>query len=76
MASVKELTSNFTKLDKLVGIDFRCWQKKMLIFFTTLNVAYVKSTPRPEEAEDETLEKSVANATMMILYVGDIYLTG
>ena len=54
MVSVKELTSNFTKLDKFLGVNFRCWQKKMLILLTTLNVAYVISTSRPKEVDDET----------------------
>ena len=58
MASIKELTSNFTKLDKFVSVDFRRWQKKMMILLTTLNVAYVISTPKPEEVENETLEES------------------
>ena len=56
MASVKELTSNFMKLDKFLGVEFRRWQKKMLILLTSLNVAYVISTPKPEEKEDETVE--------------------
>ena len=58
MASIKELTSNFTKLDKFVGVDFQRWQKKMMILLTTLNVAYVISIPTLEEAENETLEQS------------------
>ena len=58
MANIKELTSNFTKLDKFVGVDFRRWQKKMMILLTTLNVAYVISTPKPEEMENETLNQS------------------
>ena len=58
MASVKEPTSNFTKLEKFVGVDFRRWQKKMQILLTTLNVTYVISTPRPEESEIETLEQA------------------
>ena len=58
MASVKELTSNFMKLDKFLGVDFRRWQKKMLILLNFLNVAYVISTPKPEEKENETLEEA------------------
>ena len=65
MASVKELTSNFTKLEKFVGVDFRRWQKKMQILLTTVNVAYVISTPRPEESENETLEQRKEVCGMM-----------
>ena len=58
MTSVKELTSNFTKLETFVGVDFRRWQKKMKILLITLNVAYVISTPRPKESKNETLEQA------------------
>ena len=56
MASLKDLTTNFVKLDKFVGNEFRRWQKKMLFLLTTLKVIYVISTPRPSEKEDETPE--------------------
>ena len=58
MAIVKELTSNFTKLDKFVTVDFHRWQKKMLILLNTLNVAYVISTPRSEKADEDILEQT------------------
>lgn len=52
MASLKDMTTNIIKLEKFVGVDFRRWQNKMLFLLTTLNVAYVVSTLRPEERED------------------------
>ena len=58
MASVQELTLNFMKLDKFLGVEFRRWQKKILILFTSLNVAYVISTPKPEEKDNESLEEA------------------
>ena len=58
MASVKELTSNLTKLEKFICVNFRRWQKKILILLTTLNVVYVIHTPRPEEPEDETFKQT------------------
>ena len=58
MVSIKELISNFTKLVKFVGVDFRRWQKKKMILLTTLNVAYVISTPKSEKVENKTLEQS------------------
>ena len=58
MESVKELTSSFTKFEKFVGLDFRCWQKNMQIFLTTLKVAYVIRNPRPKGSEYETLEQA------------------
>nr|GFA33553.1 zinc finger, CCHC-type [Tanacetum cinerariifolium] len=52
--TVKDMTTNFEKLDKFVGHDFRRWQKKMHFFLTTLNVVYVLTTPMPELLEDAT----------------------
>ncbi|GJT34322.1 zinc finger, CCHC-type containing protein [Tanacetum coccineum] len=53
---VKEMTTNFEKLDKFEGHDFRRWQKKMHFLLTTLKVVYVLSTPMPELLEDDTVE--------------------
>nr|GEV18041.1 zinc finger, CCHC-type [Tanacetum cinerariifolium] len=52
--TVKEMTTNFGKLDKFEGHDFRRWQKKMHFLLTTLKVVYVLTTPRPELLEDAT----------------------
>ncbi|GKC42680.1 zinc finger, CCHC-type containing protein [Tanacetum coccineum] len=54
--TVKEMTTNFGKLDKFEGHDFRRWQKKMHFLLTTLNVVYVLTTPMPELLEDATVE--------------------
>ncbi|XP_052621692.1 uncharacterized protein LOC128127281 [Lactuca sativa] len=57
--SMKDMTSNFDKLNKFEGQDFRRWQKKMHFLLTTLKVVYVLSTPMsvlPESVEDEPLE--------------------
>ena len=57
MATVKEMTTNFMKLDKFDGWNFRRWQKKMHFLLTTLNVVYVLTTPKSEEREDGSLEQ-------------------
>ena len=56
-------------------MHFRRWHKKTLILLTTLNLAYVISTPKPEELDDETLEqaKKRRSGIMMTSYVGDIF---
>ncbi|GJZ62643.1 zinc finger, CCHC-type containing protein [Tanacetum coccineum] len=54
--TVKEMTTNFRKLDKFEGHDFRRWQKKMHFLLTTLKVVYVLTTPIPELLEDATVE--------------------
>nr|GEW22531.1 zinc finger, CCHC-type [Tanacetum cinerariifolium] len=54
--TVKEMTTNFGKLDKFEGHDFRRWQKKMHFLLTTLKVIYVLTTPMPKLLEDATVE--------------------
>nr|GEY89887.1 zinc finger, CCHC-type [Tanacetum cinerariifolium] len=54
--TVKEITTNFGKLDKFEGHDFRRWQKKMHFLLTTLKVVYVLTTPMLELLEDATVE--------------------
>nr|GFA20125.1 zinc finger, CCHC-type [Tanacetum cinerariifolium] len=54
--TVKEMTTNFRKLDKFEGHDFRRWPKKMHFLLTTLKVVYVLTTPMPELLEDATVE--------------------
>ncbi|XP_021719995.1 uncharacterized protein LOC110687676 [Chenopodium quinoa] len=56
MSSVKELTTNFVKLKKFDGVEFQRWKKKMYFLLTSLKVAYVISTPRPIEHENESME--------------------
>ncbi|GJX71079.1 zinc finger, CCHC-type containing protein [Tanacetum coccineum] len=53
---VKDMNTNFGKLDKFEGHDFRRWQKKMHFLLTTLKVVYVLTTPMPELLEDATVE--------------------
>nr|GEY21362.1 zinc finger, CCHC-type [Tanacetum cinerariifolium] len=54
--TMKDMTTNFGKLDKFEGHDFRQWQKKMHFLFTTLKVVYVLTTPISELLEDATVE--------------------
>nr|GEX52597.1 zinc finger, CCHC-type [Tanacetum cinerariifolium] len=53
---VKEMTTNFRKLDKFEGHDFRRWHKKMQFMLTTLKVVYVLTTPMPELLEDAIVD--------------------
>ncbi|GKC58373.1 zinc finger, CCHC-type containing protein [Tanacetum coccineum] len=54
--TVKDMTTNFGKLDKFEGHDFRRLHKKMYFLLTTLKVAYVLTTPMPELVEYATVE--------------------
>ena len=59
MTTVREImTTIFHKLDKFKGMGFRRWQKKMHFLLTSLSVAYVLSTPKPDEVENETAEET------------------
>nr|GEW62531.1 hypothetical protein [Tanacetum cinerariifolium] len=54
--TVKDMTTNFGKLDKFEGHNFRQWQKKMHFLLTTLKVIYVLTTTMLKLVEDATLE--------------------
>nr|GEX25327.1 zinc finger, CCHC-type [Tanacetum cinerariifolium] len=54
--TVKDMTTNFRKLDKFEGHDFRRWQKKMHFLLTKLKVVYVLTTSMPKMVEDATVE--------------------
>ncbi|CAN1243306.1 Retrovirus-related Pol polyprotein from transposon TNT 1-94 [Linum perenne] len=43
----------YGKLDKFDGTNFCRWQKKMKFFLTTIKVAYVLSTPFPDEMDTD-----------------------
>nr|GMD17865.1 zinc finger, CCHC-type [Ipomoea batatas] len=50
---------NIPKLEHFEGVGFYRWQKKMKFLFAALNVAYVLSTPKSVEKENETLEATL-----------------
>nr|GEX30592.1 hypothetical protein [Tanacetum cinerariifolium] len=55
--AMKHMASNFSKLDKFEGVDFRRWQKKMH-FLLSSTVVYVLTTPIPEDdGDDATVEQ-------------------
>ncbi|GJR65253.1 hypothetical protein Tco_0011318 [Tanacetum coccineum] len=52
------MASNFAKLDKFEGVDFRRWQKKMHFLLSSMSVVYVLTTPMPEDdGDDVTVEQ-------------------
>ncbi|GJV18867.1 zinc finger, CCHC-type containing protein [Tanacetum coccineum] len=54
--TVKEMTTNFGKLDTFEGHDFRRWQKKMHFLLTMLKMVYVLTTPMTKLLEDARVE--------------------
>ncbi|KAG8378060.1 hypothetical protein BUALT_Bualt08G0098800 [Buddleja alternifolia] len=55
-----QLTTDFMKLERFDGGNFRRWQKKVRFLLLTLAVDYVLTTPKPQERENETLAESRA----------------
>ncbi|GJR45636.1 zinc finger, CCHC-type containing protein [Tanacetum coccineum] len=56
-AAMKHMASNFAKLDKFHGVDFRRWQKKMHFLLSSMSVVYVLTTPIPEDGKNATMEQ-------------------
>ncbi|GJX99284.1 zinc finger, CCHC-type containing protein [Tanacetum coccineum] len=56
-AAMKHMASNFAKLDKFEGVDFRRWQKKMHFLLSSMSVVYVLTTPIPEDGENATVDQ-------------------
>ena len=57
-ATLREMATDFQKLDRFDGGNFVRWQKKMHILLITLKIIYVLSDPRPEEKEEETAQET------------------
>ncbi|GKC20791.1 hypothetical protein Tco_1022941 [Tanacetum coccineum] len=67
-AAMKHMASNFAKLDKFEGVDFRRWQKKMHFLLSSMSVVYVLTTPMPEDGgDDATVEQINSSQTMVHL---------
>ncbi|GJZ54735.1 hypothetical protein Tco_0609928 [Tanacetum coccineum] len=56
-AAMKHMASNFAKLDKFEGVDFRRWQKKMHFLLSSMSVVFVLTSPVPEDSENATVEQ-------------------
>ncbi|GJR15289.1 zinc finger, CCHC-type containing protein [Tanacetum coccineum] len=57
VVAMKHMTSNFAKLDKFEGVDFRRWQKNMHFLLSSMSVVYVLTTPIPKDGENATVER-------------------
>jgi hypothetical protein len=56
--SLKELTADFTKLDRFDGTSFKRWQKKIHFLLAGIKVAYVLTILKPIARENETIAKT------------------
>ncbi|GKA80626.1 hypothetical protein Tco_0787318 [Tanacetum coccineum] len=69
-AAMKHMASNFVKLDKFEGVDFKRWQKKIHILLSSMSVVYVMTTPIPEDGGDDATVEQIRKKTIGFL---DIY---
>ncbi|GKA06241.1 zinc finger, CCHC-type containing protein, partial [Tanacetum coccineum] len=57
-AAMKHMASNFAKLEKFEGMNFRRWQKKMHFLLFSMSVVYVLTAPMPEDGgENPTVDQ-------------------
>ncbi|GJX13270.1 zinc finger, CCHC-type containing protein [Tanacetum coccineum] len=59
VAAMKHMASNFAKLDKFEGVDFRRWQKKMHFLLSSMSVMDVLTTLMPEDGGDNSTVEQV-----------------
>ncbi|GJV02954.1 zinc finger, CCHC-type containing protein [Tanacetum coccineum] len=55
-AAIKYIASNFAKLAKFEGVDFKRWKKKMHFLLSSMSVVYVLTTPIPKDELWDSLE--------------------
>nr|GEW92690.1 zinc finger, CCHC-type [Tanacetum cinerariifolium] len=56
-AAMKHMASNFSKLEKFEGVDFRRLQKKMHFLLSSMSVVYALTTPMPEDGGMDIYQK-------------------
>nr|GEV74916.1 zinc finger, CCHC-type [Tanacetum cinerariifolium] len=56
-AAMKHMATNFAKLEKFEGVDFRRWQKRMHFLLSSMSVVYVLTTPIYENVKNATVEQ-------------------
>ncbi|GJY96813.1 zinc finger, CCHC-type containing protein [Tanacetum coccineum] len=57
--AMKHMPSNFAKLDKFEGVDFRRWHNKMHFLLSSMSVVYVMTTPIPEKGDDDATVEQI-----------------
>ncbi|GJY55403.1 zinc finger, CCHC-type containing protein [Tanacetum coccineum] len=55
-APMKHMASNFSKLDKFEGVDFRRRQKKMHFLRSSMSMVYVLTTPINDDGGDDAID--------------------
>nr|GFA54165.1 zinc finger, CCHC-type [Tanacetum cinerariifolium] len=55
--AMKHVASNFAKLDKFKGVNFRRWKKKMHFLLSSMSAVYVLTTPILDDGDDATVDQ-------------------
>ncbi|GJV70095.1 zinc finger, CCHC-type containing protein [Tanacetum coccineum] len=58
-AAMKYMASNFAKLDKFEGVDFKRWQKNMHFLLSSMSMVYTLTTPIPEDGGDDEIVEQI-----------------
>ncbi|GKE21148.1 hypothetical protein Tco_1432660, partial [Tanacetum coccineum] len=64
IAAIKHMASNFSKLDKFEGMDFRIWQKNMHFLLSSMSVVYVLTTPMLKDGGDDATVEQIRKRAM------------
>nr|GEY26563.1 hypothetical protein [Tanacetum cinerariifolium] len=57
--TMKHMASNFAKLDKFEGVDFKIWQKIMHFLLSSMSVVYVLTTLIPEDGGGDAIVEQI-----------------
>nr|GEU48370.1 zinc finger, CCHC-type [Tanacetum cinerariifolium] len=58
-AAMKHMASNFSKLNKFEGVDFKRWQKKMHFLLSSMSLVFVLTTYIPKDGGDDATMKQI-----------------
>ncbi|GJR93976.1 zinc finger, CCHC-type containing protein, partial [Tanacetum coccineum] len=70
-ATMKHMDSNFPKLDKFEGVDFKRWRKKMHSLLSGMSVVYMLTTPIPEDDENAIAKYMADDASSKKFHVSN-----
>ncbi|GJT36374.1 zinc finger, CCHC-type containing protein [Tanacetum coccineum] len=56
-AAMKHMASNFAKLDKFEGVNFKRWQENMHLLLFSMSVVYVLTTHIPDDGDDAIVDQ-------------------
>ncbi|GJU75356.1 zinc finger, CCHC-type containing protein [Tanacetum coccineum] len=59
VAAMKHMASNFAKLEKFEGVDFRRWKKKMHFFLSSMSLVYMLTALMPKDGGENPIVDQV-----------------